>query len=106
MVQEGRNRISITLSAKVLKKLASVARKGEESQSRVVEAALIRFFASPGVLRELFGADSSFRDLRPSSVFELARAMGLDEHDAADLAFEQHEINQEEEIDEHLEGNE
>ena len=87
-------RIHISLSPKVLKKLKSVCRNGDDSKSEIIEAALLQFFAGPGVFEELFGGgDESFRHMLPDSVFNLATAMGLHEGDAARLAIDQQEVN-------------
>jgi hypothetical protein len=103
MTQEGRSRINVTLSPKVLKKLGSVSRKSDESKSEIIEAALIQFFASPRVFENLFTADKSFRDLLPITIYKLAKAMGLQDGLAARVAIEQKEANENEEIEEHLE---
>lgn len=103
MTQEGRSRINVTLSPKVLKKLGSVSRKSDESKSEIIEAALIQFFASPRVFENLFAADKSFRALLPITIYKLAKAMGLEDGLAAHVAIEQQEANEELEIQEHLE---
>ncbi len=95
-------RIHISLSPKVLKKLKSVSKSGEDSKSEIIEAALLQFFTSPGVFHNLFESDKSFRDMLPQTVFDLAKGMGFDDGEAAKFAIWQQELNEEEEIGEHL----
>jgi hypothetical protein len=101
MAQEGRSRINVTLSPKVLRKLGSVSRKSDESKSEIIEAALVQFFSAPGVFENLFDADPCFRDMLPDSVFKLAKAMGFDVDDAAEFAIQQREVNFDNEMAEH-----